>query len=82
MIENKYLNFLDRVINIWRDYEHEKIKEISGAEIDKLLNETEDYLKRLKELRVQIDKKAQGKTVESIYSDIINLLTSMFGRIL
>jgi uncharacterized protein (UPF0332 family) len=80
MIENKYLNFLDRVINIWRDYEHEKIKEISGAEIDKLLNETEDYLKRLKELRVQIDKKAQGKTVESIYSDIINLLTSMFGK--
>ena len=77
---NKYLNFLDRGINIWRDYEHEKIKEISGAEIDKLLNETEDYLKRLKELRVQIDKKAQGKTVESIYSDTINLLTSMYGK--
>jgi predicted nucleotidyltransferase/uncharacterized protein (UPF0332 family) len=80
MIEKKYVDFMEKVISIWRDYEHEKIKEISGAEIDKLLNETEDYLKRLKELRVQIDKKAQGKTVESIYSDTINLLTSMYGK--
>ena len=28
MIEKKYIDFLEKVINIWRDYEHEKIKEI------------------------------------------------------
>lgn len=80
MIEKKYVDFMEKVINIWRDYEHEKIKEISGEEIDKLLKETEEYLKRLKELRIQIDKKAQEKTVERIYSDVINLLSSMFGK--
>jgi predicted nucleotidyltransferase/uncharacterized protein (UPF0332 family) len=80
MIEKKYVDFMERVIDIWRDYEHEKIKEISGAEIDKLLKESEEYLKRLKELRKQIDKKAQGKTVEKIYSDVINLLSSIFGK--
>jgi predicted nucleotidyltransferase/uncharacterized protein (UPF0332 family) len=80
MIEKKYLDFLDKVINIWRDYEHEKIKEISGAEIDNLLKETEEFLKRLKELRTQIDKKAQEKTIEKIYSDTMNLLNSMFGK--
>jgi uncharacterized protein (UPF0332 family) len=80
MIEKKYVDFLERVIDIWRDYEHEKIKEISGAEIDKLLKETEDYLTRLKELRVQIDKKAQEITIEKIYSDVINLLSSIFGK--
>ncbi len=80
MIEKKYLDFLDKVINTWRDYEHEKIKEISGEEIDKLLKDTEDFLKRLKELRIQIDKKAQENTIEKIYSDTINLLTAMFGK--
>jgi polyhydroxyalkanoate synthesis regulator phasin len=80
MIEKKYVDFMEKVINIWRDYEHEKIKEISGAEIDKLLAETEEYLKRLKELRVQIDKKAQEKTIESIYADTINLLKSILGN--
>lgn len=80
MIEKKYVDFMEKVINIWRDYEHEKIKEISGTEIDKLLAETEEYLKRLKELRVQIDKKAQEKTIESIYTDTINLLKSILGN--
>ena len=80
MIEKKYVDFMEKVINMWKDYEHEKIKEISGDEIDKLFKETEEFLKRLKELRKQIDKKAQGITIEKIYSDTINLLSSMFGK--
>jgi uncharacterized protein (UPF0332 family) len=80
MIEKKYIDFMEKVINIWRDYEHEKIKEISGTEIDKLLKETEGFLKRLKELRTQIDKKAQEKIIEKIYSDTINLLSAIFGK--
>lgn len=80
MIEKKYIDFMEKVINTWRDYEHEKIKEISGTEIDKLLKETEDFLNRLKELRKQIDKKAQEKTIEKIYSDTINLLSAIFGK--
>ena len=80
MIEKKYIDFMEKVINIWRDYEHEKIKEISGTEIDKLLKETEGFLKRLKELRTQIDKKAQEKIIEKIYSDTINLLSAIFWK--
>ena len=80
MIEKKYIDFMEKVINIWRDYEHEKIKEISGTEIDKLLKETEEFLKRLKELRVQIDKKAQENTIEKIYLDTTTLLHAIFGK--
>lgn len=80
MIEKKYLDFLDKVVNTWRDYEHEKIKEIKGAEIDKLLKDTEDFLKRLKELRKQIEKKTQEKTIEQIYEDTFRLLKSILGN--
>jgi predicted nucleotidyltransferase/uncharacterized protein (UPF0332 family) len=80
MIEKKYIDFLDKVVNIWRDYEHEKIKEISGKEIDKLLEDTQDYLKRLKELRKEIEKRTQEKTIEQIYKDAFSILKIMVGN--
>ena len=80
MIEKKYIDFLDRVISTWRDYEHEKIKEIKGADIDKMLKDTEDFLKRLKELRIQIEKKTQEKTISRIYEDAFKLLKSILGN--
>jgi predicted nucleotidyltransferase/uncharacterized protein (UPF0332 family) len=80
MLEKKYINILEKVVGIYKDYEHEKIKEIKGAEIDKLLNDTEEYLKRLKELREQIEKRAQEKTIEEIYKDTFSILKTMIGN--
>ncbi len=77
MIEKKYVDFLEKVVNIWRDYEHEKIKEISGKEIDDMLEKTEDFIKRLKELRKEIEKRFQEKTIEQIYDDVFNLLKAV-----
>lgn len=80
MLEKKYITILEKVIGIYKDYEHEKIKEISGAEVDKLVKDTEDYLKRLKELREQIEKRSQEKTIEQIYKDVFTLLKAMLGN--
>lgn len=80
MIEKKYIDFLDKVVNTWRDYEHEKIKEISGKEIDTFLAETEDFLKRLKELRKDIEKKTNEKTILQIYKDVFELLETIVGK--
>lgn len=80
MIEKKYVDFLEKVVKTWKDYEHEKIKEISGTEIDKLLKDTENYLKRLKELRVEIEKKSQEKTIEKVYNDTFELLKIIIGK--
>jgi predicted nucleotidyltransferase/uncharacterized protein (UPF0332 family) len=80
MLEKRYITILERVVEIWRDYEHEKIKEISGTEVDKLVKDTEDYIKRLKELREQIEKKSQEKTIDQIYKDVFSLLKNMFGN--
>ncbi len=80
MLEKKYITILEKVIEIYKDYEHEKIKEISGEQVDKLVKDTEDYLKRLKELREQIEKRSQEKTIEQIYKDVFTLLKAMFGN--
>ena len=80
MLEKKYIDILEKIVGIYKDYEHEKIKDIKGVEIDKLLKDTEDYLKRLKELREQIEKRTSEKTIEQIYQDTFGLLKTMFGN--
>ncbi len=80
MLEEKYAKIIEGVVKFYKDYEHEKVKDATGAQVDKFLKDTEDYLKRLKELRKQIDKKAQEKTAEQIYNDVFNLLKTIFGN--
>jgi len=80
MLEKKYIDILEKIVSLYKDYEHEKLKEISGSEIDGLLKDTEDYLKRLKELKEQIDKSAQEKTIEQVYEDVFSLLETILGK--
>ncbi|MBU0893960.1 MAG: nucleotidyltransferase domain-containing protein [Nanoarchaeota archaeon] len=78
MLEKKYYDILEEImIKYYKGYEHEKIKEVSGKEVDRLLKNVESYTKRLKELRGQIEKRAQEKTIEQIYKDVFELLKSI-----
>ena len=80
MLEKKYVSILEKIVEYYKDYEHEKLKEIKGVEIDKFIKDTEDYLKRLKELREQIEKRTQEKTIEQIYNDVFDLLKTILGK--
>ena len=81
MLEKKYIDILEEImIKYYKGYEHEKVKEVSGKDVDRLLKNVEDYIKRLKELRVQIEKRAQEKTIEQIYKDVFELLKSTLGK--
>ncbi len=80
MLELKYANILERVLKAYKDFEHGKLKEIKGEKIDKLIKDTEDYLKRIKELRKQIEKRAEEKTIQQTYEDIFNLLKTVTGK--
>ena len=80
MIEKKYISTLEKAVQLFKDYEHEKLKTIKGDEIDQLLKDSEEFLKRLGELRKQIEKRTQEKTVEQIYEDTFKLLKSIIGN--
>ena len=80
MLEVKYIQILEEIVSLYKDYEHEKLKEITGTKLDKLMTNTEDYLKRLKELREQIEKRMQEKTVEQVYKDVFGLLEAITGK--
>lgn len=71
MLEKKYITTLERIRVMYKDVEHGKIKEVSGKEIDNLLREIDQYLKRIKKLFDQIEKKSEVKNVEEIYDTCI-----------
>ncbi|MFA7708143.1 MAG: nucleotidyltransferase domain-containing protein [Candidatus Pacearchaeota archaeon] len=80
MLEKKYWEILEEIlIKYYKGYEHEKIKEVSGTEIDRLLKNTADYLKRLKELRTELEKRMMKKSFEEIYANVFKILKSLFG---
>jgi hypothetical protein len=80
MIEVKYLNFLKKIVKMWRDYEHMILNEVTGKEIDQLWKEYQEYAKRIEELKGQIEKKSSERTIEQLYKDIMNLLEGAYGK--
>ncbi len=81
LLEKKYLDILEEiVIKYFKGYEHGKVKEVSGKEVDKLLKDSEDYLKRLKELREELEKRMTEKTFAEIYTNVFKILKSLFGN--
>lgn len=81
LLEKKYADILEKiVIKYYKGYEHGKVKEISGKEVDELMKDFEDYLKRLKELREELEKRMSEKTFEEIYENVFKILKSLFGN--
>jgi len=74
MLEQKYVNILRKNIEVRKDLEHAKIKKMTGSEIDKMLSDSEDYLKRIKRLFTQIEKVKTEKSVVEMYDTIATVL--------
>jgi len=69
ILEKKYVDTLAKLFKFYKDIEHGKIKNISGREIDGLLKDAEDYMKAIKKLFSQIEKKAEAKTILEVYDN-------------
>ncbi len=81
LVEKKYADILEEImIKYYKGYEHEKVKEVSGKEVDKLLKDSGDYLKKLKELRTEIEKRMTRKNFDEIYSNVFKIMKAMFGN--
>jgi len=82
LLEKKYADILEKIIKTYKDFEHEKIKDgdLKGIDVDAYLKDAEDFLKRLKELRIQIEKRSNEKIISEIYESVFNMLIGAFGK--
>ncbi|MAG10984.1 hypothetical protein CMI44_01595 [Candidatus Pacearchaeota archaeon] len=80
MLKKSEIFILEKMFKLFKEYERDTKFKISGKEIDELVKKTDAYLKVLKELRKQIEKRFQEKTIEQIYEDVFGLLKAAIGK--
>jgi len=73
------LKFLEKVIKIYKDYEHGTLKTIPGKDVDELLIESKKYDIKMKEIRKKLDEKLIVYDAERSYSEVFDLLKKIFG---
>ena len=80
LVEKKYADILEEImIKYYKGYEHEEVKEVTGKEVDKLMKNSEDFLKKLKELRTEIEKRMMRKNFEETYNNVFKIMKALFG---
>jgi len=80
LLKKSEMAILEKAVKAFKEYEHDLKYKISGKEIDEMLKETETYLKRLRGLREQIEKREDEKTIEGIYENVFKLLEPLVGK--
>jgi len=77
LLEVRYVTILERSVKFFKDIEHGKILEVSGTQIDRYIRDIELYLKRIRKLFDQIEKKKESETIQDIYTTTIKVTTDV-----
>ncbi|PIN69136.1 hypothetical protein COV93_06830 [Candidatus Woesearchaeota archaeon CG11_big_fil_rev_8_21_14_0_20_43_8] len=63
MLEKEYGDIIDEQVQLWKSYEYDEVKSLDGSKAERLIKNVERYLKRIKELYGEIEKKKLEETV-------------------
>lgn len=80
LMNAKDLKTLEKVVKLYKDYEHGTLKEIPGKEIDTLLREGMDYVAKMREIRNKLEKRMREHQAEQIKKEIFDLMKKIFGN--
>ncbi|MFC1685412.1 nucleotidyltransferase domain-containing protein [Nanoarchaeota archaeon] len=80
LLEKKYIDFLDRVVTLYKGYEHETVKEVSGKEIDELVKGSGEYLDRIKKLVKEVGERMSKQTIMRLSIEVMQLLSAILGK--
>ncbi len=79
LLEKKYVDILDKTFKYFKGIEHGTVKEISGKEVDILLKDADDYLKRLNKLFGEIEKNSEKRRVLEFYEGCISVAQDLIN---
>jgi uncharacterized protein (UPF0332 family)/predicted nucleotidyltransferase len=74
LLEDKFVDTIEKVIRTRKDLEHGVKKDITGKEIDELLDGADKYLKRIKRLFTQIEKMREEESVLHVYESAVTAI--------
>jgi len=74
MLEGKFVETMQEIRKYYKGIEHGEIKEVSGKELDELLDKADKYLKRLKRLFTQIEKMKEEESMIHVYETVVTII--------
>ncbi|MEM4711095.1 MAG: nucleotidyltransferase domain-containing protein [Candidatus Woesearchaeota archaeon] len=74
MLEEEYVQMLEGIIKLRKELEHGDRKKVTGKEIDKLLEDSSKYLKRMNELFKQIEELKEKEGMIHNYESVVTVV--------
>ncbi len=74
ILEEEYVQILEKNIQIRKELEHGDRKDLTGKEVDELLENSEKYLKRIEQLFKEIEKTKEKESIAETYDAIITIM--------
>ena len=74
LLEKEYVDILRRNVKVRKDIEHGDLKQLSGTELDKLVHDGEKFLKRIRELFQEIEKRHTENSIITLYDEIVTII--------
>lgn len=74
MLEKEYIDILKKNVELRKSIEHSERKELSGTELDGYIKDGEKYLKRIRDLFKDIEKKHDEKSITHLYDEIVTII--------
>jgi len=71
MLNDDDVAIVEKILNYRKGVEHGTIKEITGKELDELLELSQKYMKRLKQLFAQIERKKSQERMQELYEHLL-----------
>ena len=71
LLERNYLEDLAAVIEFRKKTEHKEIKDISGVELDEFIQKSKQFVSRMEQLLLQLQKKKKETIVQKNYEVMI-----------
>jgi len=74
LLEPEYVKILEHNVEVRKKIEHGLKKELTGKELDELIQNAEKYLKRIQRLFKQIEKTHQEDSIVKLYDEIVTII--------
>lgn len=68
LLEPKFADWLDEIIEVRKDVEHKKKQSMSGIELDSWIKKTKQFVKRMQQLIVKIEIMKRENIIEKSYA--------------
>lgn len=81
LLERNYLEDLVSVIEFRKKVEHKEIKDISGQELDEYIQKSKQFVSRMEQLLMQLQKKKKETIVQKNYEVMIKAAVAALKRI-